>query len=135
MERYVPFVENQQTDFLLYLKECRPKLNVQNSKANTGDATKSKNTDWFFLNNKGEQVSSSFLLRRLRYLKTAAGIEKDIGLHGLRHSIATHLLSSGMPLESISRFLGHKNIESTQRYTHVETPEEIYQIPISNGRL
>jgi integrase/recombinase XerD len=41
------------------------------------------------------------------------------GLHTLRHSIATHLLSAGMKLEDIARFLGHKSIDSTQIYTHL----------------
>jgi integrase/recombinase XerD len=42
----------------------------------------------------------------------------------LRHSIATHLLQAGMPLESISRFLGHSSLESTQIYTHL-SPEAL----------
>ena len=46
-------------------------------------------------------------------------IEKEIGLHTLRHSIATHLLSAGMKLESIRKFLGHSSLDSTQIYTHL----------------
>lgn len=49
-------------------------------------------------------------------------IEKRPGLHTLRHSIATHLLEAGMKLESISRFLGHSSLESTQIYTHLHPP-------------
>lgn len=45
--------------------------------------------------------------------------QKEIGLHTLRHSIATHLLAAGMKLESISRFLGHSSLDSTQIYTHL----------------
>jgi integrase/recombinase XerD len=37
----------------------------------------------------------------------------------LRHSIATHLLSNGMKLEQIAKFLGHSSLESTQIYTHL----------------
>ena len=114
-ERYVPFVQNQMTDFKLYLKECRPELMQEDTK------------NWLLLNNKGNQTNSSFLLERIKHLTRAAGINKNtctersrsIGLHTLRHSIATHLLQSGMKLESISQFLGHKNIQSTQRYTHI----------------
>lgn len=51
--------------------------------------------------------------------------EKEIGLHTLRHSIATHLLQAGMKLESISRFLGHSSLESTQIYTHLQSEDEI----------
>lgn len=46
-------------------------------------------------------------------------MEKEIGLHTLRHSIATHLLQAGMKLENISKFLGHSSLESTQIYTHL----------------
>ena len=45
--------------------------------------------------------------------------EKNVRLHVLRHSIATHLLQNGMPLDKISKFLGHTSLESTQVYTHL----------------
>ncbi|UZO80650.1 tyrosine-type recombinase/integrase [Aquimarina sp. ERC-38] len=44
---------------------------------------------------------------------------KNISLHTLRHSIATHLLDNGMPIEQISQFLGHSGLTSTQIYTHI----------------
>ncbi len=47
-------------------------------------------------------------------------IKKAAGLHTLRHSIASHLLHSGMKLEQIQRFLGHGSLESTQIYTHLK---------------
>ena len=46
-------------------------------------------------------------------------IKKHITLHCLRHSIATHLLESGMNIEKVQNFLGHKHLESTMRYTRV----------------
>ncbi|WP_299182605.1 tyrosine-type recombinase/integrase [uncultured Chryseobacterium sp.] len=46
-------------------------------------------------------------------------IKKRIYPHLLRHSIATHLLRNGMELKKVSRFLGHRSLESTQRYTHL----------------
>lgn len=45
--------------------------------------------------------------------------QKRLSTHVLRHSIATHLLQNGMSVESISQFLGHSSLESTQIYTHL----------------
>ena len=55
--------------------------------------------------------------------------QKNIRLHVLRHSIATHLLQNGMSLEKIGRFLGHTSLESTQVYTHLVEAEEGRVIP------
>lgn len=44
---------------------------------------------------------------------------KRLSFHSLRHSIATHLLQNGMPIESIAKFLGHSTLDSTQIYTHI----------------
>jgi len=73
----------------------------------------------FLLNLKGNPPDSSLIGKRLKHLLQKAGIEKQICLHGLRHSIATHLLQQGMPLEQISKFLGHTSLDSTQIYTRI----------------
>jgi integrase/recombinase XerD len=59
-------------------------------------------------------------------------MEKEIGLHTLRHSIATHLLQAGMKLESISKFLGHSSLESTQIYTHLSGEPVMKKQPFNN---
>jgi integrase/recombinase XerD len=69
--------------------------------------------------------SNSALNRILQNLCEKANINKPINLHGLRHSIATHLLQQEMPLEQIAKFLGHNTIMATQIYTHIV--EEIKQ--------
>ncbi len=48
-----------------------------------------------------------------------SGILKDVHVHTLRHTCATHLLEDGMDIVSVKQFLGHENIETTMLYLHV----------------
>lgn len=83
----------------------------------------------FFINERGKPMKGQMMLLRLDQLVTRTENitlqEKEIGLHTLRHSIATHLLSNGMTLEKIKDFLGHSSLESTQIYTHLIGEENI----------
>ena len=71
------------------------------------------------ISTKGTPMQGDSMRERIKKLVSQAHITQSIGLHSLRHSIATHLLQSGMPLEQISRFLGHKKLDSTQIYTRI----------------
>ena len=64
-------------------------------------------------------TSNGTLNKILQNLCEKANVKSEICLHSLRHSIATHLLQKGMPIEQIAKFLGHRTIRATQIYTHI----------------
>lgn len=106
-ERYVPMAEGVKEELQNYVEYARPTLMKSPVQA-------------LFLTVKGNRIGSNAMAERLQMLKDKAEIDKEAGLHALRHSIATHLLQSGMELDKIKRFLGHSSLESTQIYTHLK---------------
>jgi integrase/recombinase XerD len=111
-ERYVPIDDQILRNIRDYANDARMSLLVKDTKEPA-----------LFVSQRGERPTGDNLLLRLKGLKeltaNTALQNKKIGLHTLRHSIATHLLMGGMKLENIAKFLGHKSIESTQIYTHL----------------
>ncbi len=78
-----------------------------------------KNYNELFIGRGGKPIKSTGLAKRFKQLCDEANLTKKVSLHCLRHSIATHLLQSGMKLEDVSKFLGHSSLETTQIYTHL----------------
>jgi len=77
-------------------------------------------TDWLFPGARaGHYISYRTLDRACKAAAHAAGIQKPVSMHTLRHCFATHLLESGIDIRTIQKLLGHAKLETTSRYTHV----------------
>ncbi len=72
-----------------------------------------------FPSSKGKRINRVTVWKRVKVYAEKAGISKKISPHSLRHSFATHLLDNGADLRVIQELLGHADIGTTDRYTHV----------------
>ena len=110
-ERLVPFSKTGLKYLQEYIYDHRPNL------------LKSGKEGALFIGITGKPMNGNSLYGRLKQLQQKTDNpelqNKEVSLHTLRHSIATHLLQNGMDLQKIQRFLGHSSLESTQIYTHL----------------
>ncbi|MDT8285630.1 MAG: tyrosine recombinase XerC [Elusimicrobiales bacterium] len=81
-----------------------------------------------FLNARGGRLSGHGVALIVKKMARQARFARGLNPHALRHSFATHLLDHGCDLRSVQEMLGHKNLETTQVYTHVslERLKEVY---------
>ena len=82
------------------------------------------NEESFMINNHGTRMTRHTHYKFFKKLLIKAELNKTISPHNLRHTIATHLLESGLEIEQVRSFLGHANLETTQIYTHVSAGKE-----------
>lgn len=123
-QRYVPIAARHLQDIKDYLEEGRnwflhshEQSGVYKNKNKIYARKKNTDDEAFFLSIWGKRIYNfDFIFKRL---KEQSGILTHFSTHSLRHSIATHLLQSGMQIEDIAKFLGHSSLESTQIYTHI----------------
>ena len=108
-ERIVPMGRAAISAVQRYLAGERPKL-----------ITRRPQTAALFVNRRGERLTRQRVWQLLRHYARLSVIEKAFGPHALRHSFATHLLEGGADLRTVQELLGHANISTTQRYTHVD---------------
>lgn len=110
-ERLVPYPDAIKQLFLDYIEIARPIL------------CKNKRQPAFFVNYRSRRLNKQSFINNLHDMieqcNVPSVLAKNIGIHSLRHSIASHLLQNGLDLRKVARFLGHRSIESTQIYTHL----------------
>jgi site-specific recombinase XerD len=99
-DRYVPLPESIIEDLRDYFTEYRPK-------------------EYLFEGRYGGQYSVRSVQAIFKTAMKKAKIKKTIGIHGLRHSYATHLLEAGTDMVFIQKLLGHKDVKTTQIYAKI----------------
>lgn len=107
-ERLVPISDKAIRELTFWFDD-RNKMNI-----------KPGEEDYVFLNNRGHHLTRTMILIMVKRLGEAAGIEKTISPHTLRHSFATAMLKGGASLRVIQELLGHAGIGTTEIYTHLD---------------
>jgi len=74
---------------------------------------------WLFEGQTGGKYSVESVYSVFKHALKIAGIKKDVGVHSLRHSYATHLHESGLDIRYIQELLGHRSSRTTEIYTHI----------------
>ena len=114
--RVIPFSKELHLLLREYYKKYRPK-------------------DYLFTGQGAPRYSPGSIRNILKKALIKSGIKRNITVHGLRHSRATHLLSNGMGIKLLSEFLGHYKIETTEQYIHLQTNDIMTAINLADQRI
>lgn len=106
-ERLVPMNELAMEWLERYMQSARPVLIA-------GQATEA-----LFPSREGGYMTRQTFWHRIKMWAKAAGIERHLSPHTLRHAFATHLLNHGADLRVVQMLLGHSDLSTTQIYTHI----------------
>lgn len=104
-ERMVPVLPAVREAVDLYLQHCPFRLT---------------DNDPLFVGRQGKRLNARAIQLKMQMLRRRLGLPETATPHALRHSFASHLLSSGSDLRAIQELLGHASLSSTQRYTDLD---------------
>ena len=105
-ERIVPLSDMSIDAFSKWMSKGKPHI-------------KNRGENYLFVNKNGNKLTRQGVWKLIKEIALEAGITKEISPHTLRHSFATHLLNNGFNLRYVQFLLGHKDISTTQIYTHI----------------
>lgn len=111
-DRFVPFAEETKESLKLWLKDRDSILEREGRKSNR-----------LFISRRGNELPRGRIWEILKNLSKKTETRKRGSPHVLRHSYATHLTNAGADIRTVQELLGHKNLSSTVRYTHVNIAE------------
>jgi integrase/recombinase XerD len=106
-DRYVPFGAAAGRYLAEYLDHVRPHM------------VRLEGEELVFLGRCGDRLDVGGVEQKLRIYAGRAGIKKHLTIHVFRHTLATEMLRHGADLRQIQEMLGHKNLKTTQIYTHI----------------
>lgn len=114
-ERVAPLGSYAVESLRLYLDEGRPRL------------VKDSGERAVFVNFRGGRITDRGVRKIIKKYVNLLGLQSTISPHTMRHTFATHMLDNGADLRAVQEILGHKNLSTTQIYTHL-TRERLKQV-------
>lgn len=107
-DRNVPLTGAAAEAIDVYLQRARPRMRG------------ARHSPLLFLAPRGGRMHTSTVNDIVHLWAKEAGIKRRVTCHTFRHSVATHLLKGGADIRHIQAFLGHRSLQTTERYTRVE---------------